>query len=413
LAGGCNIAGSNIMVGGEGGQEEYLKSYEKLGLPSEFHPSNQGAINKELGLIFHSDSPMLRGIQSVTSPKTRAHIDGCIYPLYANDDVGTNTFNPLYWLNKAGATGSLLQLTGTKTNPSGGHSIAPNYSIDNAFAPVPLNNLSSVEKLFSLKNMAQSKHKSRRDIMLSAWEKMGNLRIDQIDKEEIPTATKNTLKDTYKRAKDRVENFEDPIDFKNDPDINKVFGELDNKNTRIAINSKMIIDGYVGTGTILSHGNDYHDYTRSTGELKDFDNGVQMGQMFEFAALRGKPLLICIFTDGGVGAFLRADESENGRGKFVWGSDNGNQSAAFMLLYNPKGRPKLRHTNRQVGHYTSNQAALRSKWVLTSNSPENMAKAFVANYLALHGEEGRLAQIVGSDPFGNDLEKYLMFDQIT
>jgi len=58
--GGANIAGSNIMVGGAGGQEDFLPNdaYESLGLPSAISPSNVG-VNREFGLAMHPNSALL------------------------------------------------------------------------------------------------------------------------------------------------------------------------------------------------------------------------------------------------------------------------------------------------------------------------------------------------------------------
>ena len=67
LAGGANIAGSNVLVG-TNGQLDFLNTagYEKLGVPGDMIPPIQNLtdplnptndfINTELGLAFHSDS---------------------------------------------------------------------------------------------------------------------------------------------------------------------------------------------------------------------------------------------------------------------------------------------------------------------------------------------------------------------
>ncbi|MEP2601478.1 MAG: hypothetical protein ABJH28_08380, partial [Paraglaciecola sp.] len=41
LAGGANISGSNVLVGGQGGQQDFLSTagYSKLGLPGDMIPS--------------------------------------------------------------------------------------------------------------------------------------------------------------------------------------------------------------------------------------------------------------------------------------------------------------------------------------------------------------------------------------
>ena len=61
LAGGANMSGSNVLVGGPGGQLDPLspEGYLKLGLRADMLPSLPGQVNTELGLAFHSDSAFL------------------------------------------------------------------------------------------------------------------------------------------------------------------------------------------------------------------------------------------------------------------------------------------------------------------------------------------------------------------
>jgi hypothetical protein len=66
LAGGANIAGSNVLIGQKGGQTDFLSAagYSKQGLPADMAPTASTAgtqIDTSLGLAFHSDSSMLRG----------------------------------------------------------------------------------------------------------------------------------------------------------------------------------------------------------------------------------------------------------------------------------------------------------------------------------------------------------------
>jgi len=92
LAGGANIAGSNVLVGGQGGQMEFLSTagYNKLGLPGDMIPgateaartatSNGDHTDSSFGLVFHSDSAFLRGMLAVTSLATRQKTNGCVIP---------------------------------------------------------------------------------------------------------------------------------------------------------------------------------------------------------------------------------------------------------------------------------------------------------------------------------------------
>ena len=61
---------------------------------------------------------------------------------------------------------------------------------------------------------------------------------------------------------------------------------------------KLVVEGYAGAGTISMGGFDYHTGDRSTGELRDLRAGRCIGACLEFAARRGKPLMIYVFSDG-------------------------------------------------------------------------------------------------------------------
>src|ERR1700691_3236214 len=82
LAGGGNIAGSNALVGGPGGQLDFLTTagYNKLGLPGNMIPNSSigpgSFISTKLGLAMHSDSAYLRGITARASATTMNNING-------------------------------------------------------------------------------------------------------------------------------------------------------------------------------------------------------------------------------------------------------------------------------------------------------------------------------------------------
>ena len=115
LAGGANMAGSNVLIGGPGGQLDFLSTagYGKLG-PARRHaaehdqPRHQtNFINTQLGLAFHSDSAFLRGILDRVSPATAAGINGAVIAARSENDTGNNPHNPMYGIHRAGADGSL------------------------------------------------------------------------------------------------------------------------------------------------------------------------------------------------------------------------------------------------------------------------------------------------------------------
>src|SRR5688572_25190355 len=151
LAGGANIVGSNVLVGKEGGQLDFLSTqgYSKHGLPGTMLPNNATTnfINTELGLAFHSDSAFLRGILEKTSATTRAGINGAVIAARSENDTGNNPHNPMYGLAKYGAKGELLTLVGSQNSDSGGNSMAPAMLMDPANRPTKIDRTSDATGL--------------------------------------------------------------------------------------------------------------------------------------------------------------------------------------------------------------------------------------------------------------------------
>ena len=117
---------------------------------------------------------------------------------------------------------------------------------------------------------------------------------------------------------------------------------------------KLVVEGYAGAGTISMGGFDYHTGDRSTGELRDLRAGRCMGACLEFAARRGKPLMLYVFSDGSLSSNGMVDDSADGRGKGEWTGDN-QQVAACVLPglqpadeRRPPGADRRRQSPRRV-----------------------------------------------------------------
>ena len=147
LAGGANIAGSNVIVGNALGQTDFLTTagFNKLGLPGDIipglsdtvlaatmqNPSTGEFMNNQLGLRFHTDSAILRGILDNFNPLVSVNgdpigiVDGTVIPARSDNDTGNNPHNPMYLLAKAGLNGSVVRLIGSSNSDSGGNSMSP------------------------------------------------------------------------------------------------------------------------------------------------------------------------------------------------------------------------------------------------------------------------------------------------
>lgn len=402
LAGGANIAGSNVLVGKQGGQMDLLSTqgYSKLGLPGDMLPADPAFVNTELGLAFHSDSAFLRGILEMTSPTTRANVNGCIIPSRSENDTGNNPHNPMYGIARAGAKGELLTLIGSQNSDSGGNSMAPAMLMDPANRPTKIDRRTDTVGLVDTGEVANILSPSDTVAVLESMVRVSNAKMNRVST-GLPSAddaaTELRFRCGYVKTADTIESFGDPsaIDPAQDPDITALFGAgfgNDREFEKTAAVMKLVIEGNAGAGTISMGGFDYHTGDRATGEIRDLRAGRCMGACLEFAARRGKPLMLYVFSDGSLSSNGRVDDSVNGRGKGEWTGDNQQTAASFFLVYNPNGRATLLNEDgipierrQQLGYFTAGGD------VVTSGSPAAnnvnlLVQTVLLNYMALHNE---------------------------
>lgn len=413
LAGGSNFAGSNVMVGGAGGQLDYLPAYTTLGLPASMHPKNAGQTNNDLGLQFHADSSILRGITATSAATTRAKVEGAVFCASSNDDTSNNPHNPIYWLTKAGAVGDLSAMAGTQGSESGGNSVAPLMSLNPTMKPVTINSPRDALNLVNIGKLGSLFGPDKSTKVLKAIENMSATKVAQFNRRSLPDQLKDLINCGFVKSQDALNRFlPSAIDPTLDPLVTSTFTNMnDGDQRKTATISKLILDGHVGVGTITLGGYDYHTDNRSVGEAKDFKVGDLIGRVLELAAKKQKDVFIYVVTDGGVSSNGRIDDTEGGRGKLGWGGDSSQRSSTFFLYYRHAGKASLRvNGKRQVGAYKTNENVDLTA-SLISNNVTNLAKAVVANYLALSGKEGTLDEVVGDNPFGANLDNYLIFNK--
>ncbi|MFL0798387.1 MAG: general secretion pathway protein GspF [Cellvibrionaceae bacterium] len=432
LAGGVNIAGSNVLMGGQGGQFDTLSTagYSKLGLPGDMVPgiteatptatSNGDHTDTTLGLAFHSDSGFLKGILEKTSASTQAAINGAIIAARSENDTGNNPHNPMYGINRAGADGSLLTLIGSRSSESGGNSMAPAGLIDLSLRPTKVDRPSDVTGLVDVGDFGSLSQADAVKVM----ESMYRLSSDKLGLSAVDpklTATENAeLKDAlacnYVKSADIANRFGDPttLDPAGDPDIVGAAGIFtsdeflnDREFQKTASVMKMVINGFAGAGTITMGGYDYHTGDRSTGEIRDLRAGRCMGACLEYAARVGVPLMMYVCSDGSVFSNGALDNSEDGRGKGVWTGDNQSTASSFFMVYNPNGRatimggtPDQQAIHQQIGYFRSD-ASVETAANPAANNVNLLVDTVVLNYLALHGEQGNLSSVLPSHGLGN------------
>ena len=430
LAGGANIAGSNVLVGGEGGQQDLLSSagYSKLGLPGNLAPNNDpGTINTELGLAFHSDSPFLLGILD-KAPNATANVNGCVIPARSENDTANNPHNPMYGIFNAGADGELLSLIGSRSSISGGNSMSPDASIIASARPTKVDRRSDVTGLVDTGKLVGLLDQADAVSVMESIARISHKRIDRIDSGLTNTNRRDNLRNLlrcgYVEAADITDRYGDPstLDIREDMDILGIFSDAelnDREFEKTASVMKLVVNGYAGAGCISMGGFDYHTGERGTGEIRDRRAGRCMGACLEYARRKGVPLMIYVFSDGSVASNGRIDDSAEGRGKGEWTGDNSSTAASFFLVYDPNGRPTLNtagstaEQHQQLG-WMRPDASVETAGTPAANNVNLLAETVWLNYMALHGEQGLFSEKFPNHSLGNSdsMDRLTAFEPI-
>ncbi|MEX1033093.1 MAG: hypothetical protein WDZ30_07010 [Cellvibrionaceae bacterium] len=430
LAGGANIAGSNVLIGGAGGQEDFLSTagYSKQGLPGDRTPANSQTnfINQELGLKFHSQSAMLSGILEKVSVGNRANINGAVIPARSQNDTANNPHNPMYAIKLAGAGGSVVDLIGSRNSDSGGNSMAPAdfmAAVGAEARPTKVDRPSDVVGLVDTGSNESSP--LRPTDTVAAMESMYRLSDQKLgvvstgltaagaDAEVERLVRCAYLKSTWLADRFGGDNTVDPATDANIVGPTGIFSaaefENDGEFRKTASVMKMVVppnglQASAGAGTITMGGYDYHTGDRETGERRDLRVGRCIGACLEYASIMATPVMIYVCSDGSVFSNGMIDNSADGAGKGVWTGDNQQTAASFFLVYNPLGPPTLRggtpeqqFRHQQLG-YMRASGDVETASTPAANNVNLLVQTVLLNYMALHGEEGDFTGLL--QPYG-------------
>jgi hypothetical protein len=163
---------------------------------------------------------------------------------------------------------------------------------------------------------------------------------------------------------------------------------------------KLVVEGYAGAGTIEQGGYDYHDGTRATGEVRDFQAGQMIGAMLEFAARKAAPLMIYVISDGALSSNGMIDTSNDGRDKGQWTGDNSDTAATFMLVFDPNAATRPTAIRNQIGYFRPN-GSVETASSRVANNVGLLVQAAVLNYLALHNRVGDIDTVLPGHGLGS------------
>jgi hypothetical protein len=430
LAGGANIAGSNVLVGKEGGQLDFLSTagYETLGLPGDMVPGLNDPIsglpyaNTDFGLAFHSDSAFLRGMLRSMSPARAANLNGAIIPARSDNDTANNPHNPLYGIAMAGADGSIVKLAGSENTDSGGNSMIPATMMNPEFRPTKVDRPSDVTGLVDTGELVGILGPDDATAVMESIYRLSDQKMAVAETGQqvtAPEVIKDMVRCGYLKAADIADRFGGtPLNPAEDPMIvgpSGIFTEAEfnsggadgNEFRKTASIMKLVINGFAGAACIEMGGYDYHGGMRREGEVKDERAGRCMGACIEYAARIGVPLMMYVFSDGSLSSNGAIDNSAEGRGKCEWDSDNSSTAASFFMVYNPNGRAVLRGgtpdqqaRHQQIGYMDAGASVQRAA-TPAANNVNLLVNTVVLNYMALHGEEGNFANILPNHGLGD------------
>ncbi len=420
-AGGMSIAGGNAMVGFDPNQEQEsfganmkMTDYIRLGLPPDMHPSKAGMLNKSYGLVFHSTSGLLAGLDEILAPAVqgdpdlRQSIDGIILCARSGDDSGANPTNAAFQVQKAGSRGKLVQLIGGTNSDTGSRSPAVATQIKSELRSSRITRFSEASGLLSLGSNIMN------NSFLDAANGAGGTKRVKSFLNHILSLSKNRMDkfvNQQKEAEAMIKSqkgtkklFEDFSPASLNPSnsvtqlaqLQEAFGGAGNAvdDESIASVANLVTERIAGCGSFTIGGCDYHNGSAASGQIKDKQIGRYIGKCIKLAAAKGQNLFIHLYTDGGVGG-ANGGTTENtpeGAGRVIWTNDSGTRSAQLCIVYkhghnrdangslilnDRQGDPKT----RQVGFFNK-AGGINLASSSVANSTDQIWKAVVLNYMA-------------------------------
>ena len=373
MAGGAALP-ANFLVGGKGGPEDLLPSYNQLG----WDPRESGSLNKEFGLPMSARySGLLAGILANTSTEARANFRMGSICHQAQSDNSSNKLNSASLALRAGSRGTYVTNgLSVRNRVSGGKSAAVFES--NALKPTFIDGM---DALLGATNVGGD---SFTGIELDKLKEMVKNGVDlsQLQTQDYlgqpgGEAIGDLSQCAYEKSVEFVEGVSglDPRENNFAQQVYGINAGTAQNDTRaitaaLAMNT---INGASGPSVFTLGDCDYHNGTSTKGDGKDREMGDEIGRAIELAHRMNKPFFFHLLTDGGC--------SSNSRDR-VWTGDQDDYCMSVLGYYSPDGPPKMK--TLQVGHFNTGQGAARD--TLLGNSPTLVGYAVFANYLNICGK---------------------------
>lgn len=372
LAGGAALI-ANFLVGGPSGPEDLIKSYSLLG----WNPRASG-LDKRFGLPMppRNISKILDGMLQRMSPEAQARFRFGSIVHSAAIDVSSNPLSIISIAGKAGSTGSMLRRPlGLVRSKSGGNSSL----VTEIASQQPM----IVDKLETLLDLANSSgrfgalSKTSREALAKALTQLSESQARDLLRSE-PISTQDQLIKNYGGIQNLMRASAADLDPRINPVVSQIYGLNQNSpsaSVRVLRSALVfnVLTQKTGPGVITIGGCDYHDDSQTTGDAKDLEIGLEIGNAIEAAHRLKTPLFIQIITDGGIYSV------ENTR---RWRGDSVEKCMTVIGYYHPSSAPEYQG-RIQVGSFNNDQGS-DGKGPVKGNAALAGYAAF-ANYLNVAG----------------------------
>ncbi len=377
------------------------RAYQELGMPTGQDPlTGTNITNSTWGINYHANLSFVRELDRVAMAEAKQRTNSFAVLGQLGDDTSNNRINPASALAVLGAVGDtdrkVVSVVGSQSSESGGNSIPAVPAA--LYRAVEVNSAASAAELVSLGVLTQRLNNSPTlaSRVLKAMRAMTANQIKKYSEQELATQAKDLVECGYLKGSDLAlpsGTGTPSIDPRTNTNVTQVFDFTNNLEQRAGTLTYLLAHGFCGVATLVLGGRDYHDGTRATGEARDTEAARITAKsinlfhrlMMEPGA-RKRPLMIVHLTDGGL-AIGRDDTTRNpiadanANGFFVWGSDRGSASAAYVFGYDPNGRPAV--SRNQLGWSVAADGGVDRNSGTFAGNPVAFAEVFMANWLSL------------------------------
>jgi len=448
LAGGANLMGSEAIAGMAGSPTNFISTagFSKLGVPGSMVPTSTAFIDMSMGLPFHSDSAILRGIKTKASATILAKVNGVVIPAISQNDTSSNTLNAMHLIAKAVSGlppvnglpvpyGQFATLVGTNATASGGNSAAP-APVDPTLQPTRIASAadntalvgsssggaasavttSVLETQARISTGATASPTTGATTATYAGSVVGGQTLvstistaasgDAAAAAAADLALKEQLRCAYVKTGFTAATSQGPDAVNPDKDalivgagtsIFTATDYTDNDVKKTAAIMKLVMNGYAGAGTIVLGGFDYHSGNRADGETKNQHAGLIIGAILAYADAVKTPVMINIISDGSLTSTGNIDGSTAGRGKLGWQGDSQQVAASLILVYSPNGRPAA--TINQIGSLNAD-GTVNATSSPGANAPNLVTQLVTLNWMALNGIDSQFATVFPTQGLG-------------